>query len=534
MGEMNRLALLMLAVMAQACSQPEPAATTPHVVQSLATPPLATKAAAPTPQATVHGDPLGIRFESFSPNDGLLLSITTRGDSDGKTTFTNHSFFSYNAPQYAESVQVSSNGKPLTVTRDKSGWTAAHPSGAQLTVRYRLLPSKPTTIDAGVNEWVRPSISDGAFHLVGDTALLLPAGRNGSDLIALSIDATPIVDNQRFVSSFAPGATLAPVSVRRREIGRALYAGGDISLAVHRGPSGEVGVLYSAMDSRVLAEDLRKDVVDVIGAVRDFVQDSQPWYLVSVRGGPRNNRHLKLGGGTGLTNSFVMFVTRDLDFSNAEDREQFRWVLAHEYFHVWNGQSIRVASLPHRDADNTSVYWFSEGVTEFYAMRLLTRAGLQSPRRALDVLNDKLNRYASNRRRDMGAEDVGPLYYSDPDADQIPYLRGYLAAWRTDVAMRRASGGRRSLDDAVLDLIKRAKANPAFRVDNAFLVSYLNKGLPAKDAEALSQLIISGGEVPFDEHTFTPCLRGVQGTGERRDAWTYVFTDNANQSCFRH
>ena len=134
----------------------------------------------------------------------------------------------------------------------------------------------------------------------------------------------------------------------------------------------------------------------------------------------------------------------------------------------------------------------------------------------------------------MSAEAVGPLYYSDPDADQIPYLRGYLAAWRADVAMRRASGGRRSLDDAVLDLIKRAKADPAFRVDNAFLVSYLTQGLPAKDAEALNRLIISGGEVPFDEHTFSPCLRGVHGTGEMRDAWTYVFTDDANQHCFRH
>ena len=80
------------------------------------------------------------------------------------------------------------------------------------------------------------------------------------------------------------------------------------------------------------------------------------------------------------------------------------------------------------DDDDASVYWFSEGATEFYTMRLLTRAGLQSPERSRDVLNNKLQRYAANSKRGVGADAAGALFWTDADGEQIPYLRGYLAA----------------------------------------------------------------------------------------------------------
>lgn len=537
MRSSRRVALLALGVLAQACSLPgAPATSTPTPAPAPA-PTAAPVLAAPAEEATraaVPGEPLRIRFEAFSPDEGLTLSVTVVGDSDGQTTLSNQAFFSYQAPQYAKDVRVFSDGKPLTVAGGKRGWRVVHRPHASLTINYRLPPSAPTTIDAGVSEWVRPSVGDGVFHLIGDTALLLPTGRGGSDIVALTIDATEVADDPHFVSSFGPGAAPPPVSVKRREVGRAAYLGGKISVDLHDVPGGVLGVAFSGMDSSVRSSELQSDALAVVRAVRDFVQDGQPWYLVNVRGGLRNDPEVKLGGGTGLTNSFTMFVTHALDFANLEDREQFRWVLAHEYFHVWNGQGIRVASLRHRNADDTSVYWFSEGVTEFYAMRLLTRSGLQSSRRALDVLNDKLMRYARNSKRDLGAEAVGPLYYSDTDADQIPYLRGYLAAWHADIAMRRASGGRRSLDDAMLALIERARAEPRFRVSNAFLLSYLTRGLSEEDAARLRRFIVSGGVAPLDEASFGPCIQGVGATGEANRAFTYRFADPSNHRCFRH
>ena len=95
------------------------------------------------------------------------------------------------------------------------------------------------------------------------------------------------------------------------------------------------------MDPTIDAEDLRNDALAIIGTERKFFNDGQPWYLVSVHGGIHEDPRIFLGGGTGLTNSFAMFVASGLDFSNAEQREQFRWVLAHEYFHQWNGLTLR-------------------------------------------------------------------------------------------------------------------------------------------------------------------------------------------------
>ncbi len=528
-NKLFRIAALALVFALQAFSLPE-------AVSSVVAKPFHVREQA---SAGVHSaklpEPVLIRFDSLTADRGLSLSITIPGDGDGVTTFSNHSFFSYKGPQTAKDVRIFAGGKLLFVTTGKAGWSVRHAPHAVLKVSYRLPPTDLTLIDAGVSEWVRPNIREGLFNLHGDTAWLLPIGRNRPDMIALSIDATAVADDQHFVSSFGSGAVQRVQAVSREKMGHAIFLGGAISLMVHDTGKGKIGIVLSAMAPTVRADDLRKDAIAIIESERKFFgEESQPWYLVSVHGGRRNNSKVNLGGGTGLTNSFAMFVTPDLDFGNAEQREQFRWVVAHEYFHQWNGLKLRVASLPHQNSDDTSLYWFSEGFTEFYAMRLLTRAGLQTPRRSLDVLDFKLKRYSNNSKRNLSAAAVGPLFYSDADADQIPYLRGYLAAWQVDIAMRRASNATRSLDDAMRALVERANKEPGFRVTNSFLVSYLVKGLPATDAESFRHFVIRGGASRLDIDSFAPCLEGELKTNQGQRTLHYEFSDIGKESCFRH
>ena len=485
------------------------------------------------PANKAQPEPMLIRFNALSAERGLSVSITTHGNHDGQTTFSNRSFANYKGPQTAVDVHVDADGKPLQAIHGAHGWIVRHAPDAILTISYRLPSGGPTAIDSGVDEWVRPCVREGAFHLVGDTAWLLPTGRSDDARIALSIDATRVADDRRFVSSFGPGAVLHDAAVTRGEIGRALYEGGAIGLTVRDTPAGRIGVVWSAMAPTVRAKEMQDDAFAILGAERAFFHDSQPWYLVSVHGGARRDPKVNLGGGTGLTHSFAMFAKPDLDFAIAEEREHFRWVLSHEYFHQWNGLTLRVASLPGGD-DDTSVYWFSEGFTEFYAMRLLTRAGLQTPDRADDVLNNKLERYARNHLRNVGVKAAGALFLSDADGEQIPYLRGYLAAWQVDLGMRRASAGARSLDDVMRALVARAKAEPRFRATTGFLLAELGKGMPARDAAALRRLILQGGDPALDANSFSPCLSGKQQDFGHAKAWQYLFVKESRTECFRY
>lgn len=126
------------------------------------------------------------------------------------------------------------------------------------------------------------------------------------------------------------------------------------------------------------------------------------------------------------------------------------------------------------------------------------------------------------------------MFWTDADGEQIPYLRGYLAAWHADIAMRRSSGGKRDLDTAMQALVKRANAEPNFRVDNVFLASYLTEGLAARDAKHLRQFMIDGGNAPLDASSFSPCLEGKQESISGHATLQFDFADVADTSCFDH
>ena len=496
------------------------------------TPPVA---ASSLPLREEYGDPkaepISIRFDRISDDMGLTLSITTPGDADGETTFANEGYGNIKDAQiFISSVQIHQDGHPLPALQSKLGWTVKHRPGGILTVIYRLPISGRLRMDSGHDSFMSPIVHDGLFHLFGNQAFLMPTGRRGADIIKLKVDATGAVGDGYFASSFGPGAAPQEVLAKRSQVGQALYLGGPINLTVTDTPTGRVGVAFSFMDKSVQGDKMEKDVLAVVEAGRKFFDDTQPWYLVSVYGAERSDPAINVGGGTGLTNAFAMYVASDLNLSNDEHREHFRWVLSHEYFHQWNGLTIRVASQPSSDEDDRSVYWSSEGVTEFYAMRLLTRAGLQTPERALDVLNHKLLRYLQNSKRDLSAEAAAALFFTDADGEQIPYLRGYIAAWYADMAMRRHSGGERSLDDAMRALVVRSKSDPKFRVTTAFLASYLGDEMSAQDRRTFERFITEGGAAPIGPDSFAPCLVGNYESAVLR----FEFTASENVSCFTH
>jgi predicted metalloprotease with PDZ domain len=113
-------------------------------------------------------------------------------------------------------------------------------------------------------------------------------------------------------------------------------------------------------------------------------------------------------------------------------------------------------------------------------------------------------------------------------------VRGYLAACQADLALVDASQGKRSLDDVVRELVARAQAEPGFRIDNAYLLDYFDRALPAAAAARLRRFVAHGGDAPLDAGTFAPCLAGKRERIGDRDVLQFDFADPADEACFRH
>lgn len=147
--------------------------------------------------------------------------------------------------------------------------------------------------------------------------------------------------------------------------------------------------------------------------------------------------------------------------------ESFLALIAHEFFHVWLAKRIRPAPLGPFDytAENyTRNLWVVEGFTTYYTDRILLRAGLMTKARYLERLGDSIARLqALPGRRHQSLEessfDAWIRFYrpdaNTPNAQVSYYHKGSLVALVLDLEIRRASDGRRSLDDVLRILWER-------------------------------------------------------------------------------
>jgi len=118
----------------------------------------------------------------------------------------------------------------------------------------------------------------------------------------------------------------------------------------------------------------------------------------------------------------------------------WRLVVLHEVFHLWNAGSFRYVSGAEQ--------WFNEGVTEFYTMQTAARLKLLEPLQAVDIAATSLGFYGS-------APALGTISLtraaSTPDLKFRNYFLVYNGGWMAGLVLdhdiRNRTNGRKSLDD---------------------------------------------------------------------------------------
>lgn len=216
----------------------------------------------------------------------------------------------------------------------------------------------------------------------------------------------------------------------------------------------------------------------------------------------RTNR-VNAGGGMGLFQSFVA------TFDERTRPEGLKLLLAHEMFHTF-APSLGEGAVTGRD----STQWFDEGLAVHYQRILPIRAGLIEPDAFLKSLNSTARRYYTNLLNDTPNDQIAPRFWEDTRIRVLPYDRGSLYMAVVDGRIRKASGGKRGLDDVILALVERETKGLSNSPADWIKLIAAEYG---PEAEKEYEAMLAGAVMVPDEDAFGPEYKRIRAPFRRFD-----------------
>jgi predicted metalloprotease with PDZ domain len=197
--------------------------------------------------------------------------------------------------------------------------------------------------------------------------------------------------------------------------------------------------------------------------------------------------HIWPGAVGGLEHLNSTQINFSKDWDNADVDPEFLtqydlklFVTAHEFFHAWNVKRLRPKPLGPFDYSqmaHTPSLWISEGLTDYYAVLALVRAGLISPEDYLEILSRLLTKFEAEpgRTERSIAETSWDTWFSDLRTDNnlanttySYYEGGWIIGHLLDFEIRQDTRNQKSLDDWMRLLYERyALPKPGFTPEDA-------------------------------------------------------------------
>lgn len=202
-------------------------------------------------------------------------------------------------------------------------------------------------------------------------------------------------------------------------------------------------------------EDFQKIIGTEIELFGDLPLDRDYIFIVflfDARGGGLEHKH----------STVIQFNKNQL--RKAKDYTRFLSLIAHEYFHLWNGKRIRPPAFEPFDFDReiyTRSLWVVEGITAYYDELILRKAGLITDKTYLELIAKHINNLAKNPGQyhdslaDASFDAWIKLYQPDEHSVNCStsyYEKGQLVAMLFDIELRRRSQGKVSLDTLMKQL----------------------------------------------------------------------------------
>lgn len=261
-------------------------------------------------------------------------------------------------------------------------------------------------------------------------------------------------------------------------------------------------LVFSDPGIRIDEDRLVSDVRSIVTAAVDIF-GSTPFddYTFLFRVNPGQG-----SGGLEHLNSTRITLGRN-DLTNTDRYERFLYVVAHEFFHVWNVKWIRPEVLGPFDYTGevyTRLLWVSEGVTSYYGRLLLRRAGILSEDAYLESLANQLGAFQQNPGRFLMSNEEASwntwLTADNAENNSISYYtKGEIAGLLFDMEVRSRTGNTRSLDDVMRYLMNTWAARGLGIPEDGFLTALEAVSGTAFD-EVYAELASSRGEPDYNRY----------------------------------
>ncbi len=178
---------------------------------------------------------------------------------------------------------------------------------------------------------------------------------------------------------------------------------------------------------------------NLFGVMQRFFRDSQPVYRIFMR-----HDLTESSGGTALERSYMFGWNSRQTVTVAEKQN----LLAHEMVHNW----------PHLNDNPYGVTtWYAEGTAEYYSIMIPLRNGLITKEQALSEIQKRTDAYYTNPTRHLSNLEAAKICWQDRRAQRLSYGRGVFFLANTDAKIRRATKGKASVDDVVLDILEQGR-----------------------------------------------------------------------------
>jgi predicted metalloprotease with PDZ domain len=356
-------------------------------------------------------------------------------------------------------------------------WKAGRQVRGTLTIRYRLPIVNDTHATGGPQG--SPRIDGDGISSVGEMLLMRPETSHPYR-VSLKWDLSAMGPGAGGVWTYGEGnVTLPPGPVSRLQ--DSFYMAGHLKRQPEKleGAFSAVWTGEPEFDPRPAlswAQQLHGWMSHFFGDPREVT------YRIFLRYNPAANA----GGGTAFPNSFLW------TYGHGITGKKMETILGHEMTHTWTATDMGK--------------WFDEGLAVYYQQRLPWRANMLATEAYLDDINKTAARYYTNDLLHLADADVIRDYWSDVRLIVIPYDRGAMYFAILDTKIRKASGGKRSIDDLIRVVVDRnRKGIPS---DENFWIGLLKQELGG-DGIAVHRAMMSGETLTPDSDAYSACFQRV-------------------------